>query len=151
MQTGYSQGALLARVILQTYPEHNVHNFISLSGPQAGQYGSLSKVCFIYIIILINLCLILADFLHVIFPNIALKTAYELFYSRIGQHTSVGNYWNDPHHQMLYYEYSQFLPYVNNYIKTNRSQLFKEGLVKLNKMVLIGGPDDNVITPWQSR
>lgn len=37
---GYSQGALLARAILQAYPEHNVHNFISLSGPQAGQYGS---------------------------------------------------------------------------------------------------------------
>jgi palmitoyl-protein thioesterase len=36
---GYSQGALLARTILQTFPEHNVHNFISLSGPQAGQYG----------------------------------------------------------------------------------------------------------------
>jgi palmitoyl-protein thioesterase len=26
----------------------------------------------------------------------------------------------------------------------------KEGLTKLNKMVLIGGPDDGVITPWQS-
>lgn len=37
---GYSQGALIARVILQAFPEHNVHNFISLSGPQAGQYGS---------------------------------------------------------------------------------------------------------------
>lgn len=37
---GYSQGALLARVILQAFPNHNVHNFISLSGPQAGQYGS---------------------------------------------------------------------------------------------------------------
>ncbi|XP_018334372.1 lysosomal thioesterase PPT2 homolog isoform X2 [Agrilus planipennis] len=36
---GYSQGALIARAILQAFPEHNVHNFISLSGPQAGQYG----------------------------------------------------------------------------------------------------------------
>ena len=27
---------------------------------------------------------------------------------------------------------------------------FKDGLTKLNKMVLIGGPDDGVITPWQS-
>lgn len=42
---GYSQGALIARVILQAFPQHNVHNFISLSGPQAGQYGS-KKISF---------------------------------------------------------------------------------------------------------
>lgn len=45
---GYSQGALLSRTILQAYPEHNVHNFISLSGPQAGQYGS-KKLTLIYL------------------------------------------------------------------------------------------------------
>lgn len=37
---GYSQGALLARTLLQANPDHKVHRFISLSGPQAGQYGS---------------------------------------------------------------------------------------------------------------
>lgn len=37
---GYSQGALLARTLLQANSDHNVHRFISLSGPQAGQYGS---------------------------------------------------------------------------------------------------------------
>jgi palmitoyl-protein thioesterase len=128
---GYSQGALLARTILQTFPEHNVHNFISLSGPQAGQYGT--------------------NFLHLIFPDLALKSAFELFYSRVGQHTSVGNYWNDPYHQSLYMEYSQYLPFVNNEIKSNSSSSFKGGIVKLNQMILIGGPDDNVITPWESR
>ncbi|KAJ3660756.1 hypothetical protein Zmor_005191 [Zophobas morio] len=127
---GYSQGALLSRTILQAFPEHNVKNFISLSGPQAGQYGT--------------------DFLHLIFPDLALKSAFELFYSRVGQHTSVGNYWNDPYHQTLYKEYSQYLPYVNNEIKSNRSEEFKKGITKLNKMILIGGPDDNVITPWES-
>lgn len=43
---------------------------------------------------------IAAQFLHLFFPNLTCKTAYELFYSKIGQHTSVGNYWNDPHHQV---------------------------------------------------
>ncbi|KAF5295035.1 hypothetical protein FQR65_LT10588 [Abscondita terminalis] len=127
---GYSQGGLIARAILQAFPEHNVHNFISLSSPQAGQYGT--------------------DFLHIIFPNLALKTAFELFYSRVGQHTSVGNYWNDPYHQVLYYSYSEFLPYINNEILSNKSESFKKGILKLNKLVLIGGPDDNVITPWES-
>ncbi|KAI4465819.1 palmitoyl-protein thioesterase/dolichyldiphosphatase 1 [Holotrichia oblita] len=37
---GYSQGALIARAIIQAFPELNVCHFISLSGPQAGQYGS---------------------------------------------------------------------------------------------------------------
>ncbi|GJQ69673.1 putative palmitoyl hydrolase [Trypoxylus dichotomus] len=127
---GYSQGALTARVIIQAFPSLKIHNFISLSGPQAGQYGTA--------------------FLHIIFPGLALKTAYELFYSYVGQHTSVGNYWNDPYHQDLYYKYSQFLPYINNALLSNRSHEFKDGLLNLNKLVLIGGPDDNVITPWQS-
>jgi len=78
------------------------------------------------------------------------ETAYELFYSRVGQHTSVGNYWNDPYHQDLYYKYSKFLPFVNNEKITTNTTTFKEGLKKLEKMVLIGGPDDGVITPWQS-
>lgn len=37
---GYSQGGLIARTVLETFSNHTVKNFISLSGPQAGQYGS---------------------------------------------------------------------------------------------------------------
>lgn len=80
-----------------------------------------------------------------------MKTAFELFYSIVGQHTSVGNYWNDPYHHGLYLNYSQYLPYVNNEILSSKSEQFKDALTKLDLMVLIGGPDDNVITPWQSR
>lgn len=45
---GYSQGGLLARAILQRFPDHNVRTFISLSSPQAGQYGS-KNLSFIFI------------------------------------------------------------------------------------------------------
>ncbi|XP_072389371.1 lysosomal thioesterase PPT2 homolog [Diabrotica undecimpunctata] len=127
---GYSQGALLGRTILQANPNHTVHRYISLSGPQAGQYGT--------------------QFLHLYFPGLALETAFELFYSRVGQHTSVGNYWNDPYHKKLYMDYSQYLPYINNEIENVKSDDFKNALLKLDRLVLIGGPDDNVITPWQS-
>ncbi|PSN49504.1 Lysosomal thioesterase PPT2 [Blattella germanica] len=127
---GYSQGGLVARAILERFSEHNVDTFISLSSPQGGQYG--------------------ANFLHLIFPGLVCHSAYELFYSDLGQHTSVGNYWNDPHHQALYREYSVFLPYVNNEIKSVNSTKFKKGITKLRKLVLIGGPDDGVITPWES-
>lgn len=37
---GYSQGGLLARAILESFEDLNVKNFISLSSPQAGQFGS---------------------------------------------------------------------------------------------------------------
>ncbi|OAD61114.1 Lysosomal thioesterase PPT2 like protein [Eufriesea mexicana] len=127
---GYSQGGLIARAILQRFPAHNVRNFISLSSPQAGQYGT--------------------QFLHLFFPNLTCKTAFELFYSKLGQHTSVGNYWNDPHHQELYYKYNTFLPYVNSEIPSIKLSTNKRGLTKLKRMVLVGGPEDGVITPWQS-
>ena len=42
------------------------------------------------------------------------------------------------------------MPFINNEKITANTTVFKEGLAKLNKMVLIGGPDDGVITPWQS-
>ncbi|KAI5639637.1 palmitoyl protein thioesterase domain-containing protein [Phthorimaea operculella] len=93
---GYSQGGLVARGIIQTFSNITVDTFISLSSPQAGQYG--------------------AGFLHLVFPGLVKDSAYELFYSRVGQHTSVGNYWNDPYHQSLYEQYSVFLPYINNHV-----------------------------------
>ncbi|XP_063529093.1 lysosomal thioesterase PPT2 homolog isoform X1 [Cydia strobilella] len=127
---GYSQGGLIARGIVQTFPNVSVSTFISLSSPQAGQYG--------------------AGFLHLVFPGLLKESAYELFYSRVGQHTSVGNYWNDPYHQTLYETYSVYLPYINNHIASAKTTDFKSNLLRLKRFVLVGGPDDNVITPWQS-
>lgn len=92
-----------------------------------------------------------AEFLHLIFPDLTAKDVYELFYSRIGQLTSVANYWNDPHKQELYHEYNVFLPYINNELESENSTQFRNNLLQLDRMVLIGGPDDGVITPWQSR
>lgn len=34
---------------------------------------------------------------------------------------------------------------------SNSSESYKSGFTKLKKLVLVGGPDDGVITPWQSR
>lgn len=85
------------------------------------------------------------------FPDLAANTAYELFYSKIGQHISIANYWNDPLEQDLYHKFSKFLPLINNEIQTYNSSQFKNTLLRLNKMILIGGPNDGVITPWESR
>uniref|UniRef100_A0A1A9UNT2 Uncharacterized protein n=1 Tax=Glossina austeni TaxID=7395 RepID=A0A1A9UNT2_GLOAU len=69
---GHSQRGLLARATIQTMPNHNVKFFIFLPSPQAGQYGT--------------------NFLHLIFSDLASRTVYELFYSKVGQLTSVANY-----------------------------------------------------------
>lgn len=51
----------------------------------------------------------------------------------------------------MYYKYSKFLPYVNSEIDNNTDNTdYKTGLTKLKRMILIGGPDDGVITPWES-
>ena len=47
----------------------------------------------------------------------------------------------------LYEKDNVFLPALEN----PRNSSYKSNFVKLEKLVLIGGPDDGVITPWQSR
>ncbi|XP_068239467.1 lysosomal thioesterase PPT2-A [Palaemon carinicauda] len=126
---GYSQGGVLSRGIIESM-DHNITRFISLSSPQAGQYGD--------------------EFLRLIFPQYIKETAYELFYSKMGQSISVGNYWNDPHHQELYYKYSNYLPYLNNEVDGSYKKDYRKNFLKLEHLILIGGPDDGVITPWQS-
>lgn len=39
---------------------------------------------------------------------------------------------------------------MNNEISAFNDSDYKTGLTKLDQMVLIGGPDDGVITPWES-
>jgi palmitoyl-protein thioesterase len=63
---GYSQGGLLSRVALQYYPDHCVKTFISLSSPQAGQYGGINNI-FTFVILnfvkkLFFRCLSASDF-----------------------------------------------------------------------------------------
>jgi palmitoyl-protein thioesterase len=61
-----------------------------------------------------------ARFLRLFFPDLVCETAYELFYSRLGQHTSVGNYWNDPHHQVSISLYVICLIIVPNFLFDSR-------------------------------
>jgi len=127
---GYSQGGLICRGLIESIPNHNVHNFISLSSPQGGQFGD-------------------TDFLK-FFPYLVKKDAYIFFYTNEGQKFSVGNYWNDPHHQNLYLDSNNFLPVLNNEVKSNNSQMYRNRFLSLKNLVLIGGPHDGVIEPWQS-
>ncbi|XP_069055201.1 lysosomal thioesterase PPT2-A-like [Lepisosteus oculatus] len=127
----YSQGGLVCRGILSTLPDHNVDSFISLSSPQAGQYGD-------------------TDYLKYLFPHFVKSNLFRFCYSAVGQKVSICNYWNDPHHRDLYVNSSDFLAVVNSERPNPNSTVWKKNFLRLKKLVLIGGPDDGVITPWQS-
>lgn len=126
----FSQGGLVCRGLLE-HLRHNVDTFISLSSPQAGQFGD-------------------TDYLKFVLPKVLRDNAYKFLYTKDGQKVSVGNYWNDPHHQDLYLKFSKFLAVINNETANARSQEFKANFLRLKKLVMIGGPNDGVITPWQS-
>jgi len=126
----FSQGGLLCRGVLE-HILHNVDTFISLSSPQAGQFGD-------------------TDFTKFLFPHLLRDQIYRIAYTPLGQNISVGNYWNDPHHQDLYLKASEFLAVLNNDSYNARADEFKSNFLRLKKLVMIGGPDDGVIMPWQS-
>ncbi|KAK6469580.1 lysosomal thioesterase PPT2 [Huso huso] len=127
----YSQGGLVCRGILSTLPDHNVDTFISLSSPQAGQYGD-------------------TDYLKWVFPTLVKTNLFHFCYTHVGQGLSICNYWNDPHHQDMYLNSSDFLAVLNNERENPDATVWKNNFLRIKKLVLIGGPDDGVITPWQS-
>ncbi|XP_048777142.1 lysosomal thioesterase PPT2-A-like [Ostrea edulis] len=127
----YSQGGVVCRGLLSTLPDHNVDTFIALSSPLAGQFGDWKLF-------------------HKLFPNFVKDNVYKLLYTKFGQSVFLGNYWKDPHHLSLYRNFSNFLaPLNNDSISANITE-YKQNFLRLKKMVLIGGPDDGVISPWQS-
>ncbi|XP_041843908.1 lysosomal thioesterase PPT2-A-like isoform X2 [Melanotaenia boesemani] len=127
----FSQGGLICRGVLSTMPNHNVHTFIGLSSPLAGQYGETS-------------------YLKYAFPFCLKKDVFLLCYNQYGQQLSVCNYWNDPHHRYSYLWGNNFLPLLNGERRHSNMNAWRRSFIRIKKLVLIGGPDDGVITPWQS-
>ncbi|XP_051526797.1 lysosomal thioesterase PPT2-A-like isoform X3 [Myxocyprinus asiaticus] len=141
-------GGLVCRGILSTLPDHNVHSFISLSSPQAGQYGD-------------------TDYLKYLFPQFVKSNLYHVCYTSVGQRISICNYWNgrrtlktalfhdeeplkNPHHRDMYINSSDYMALLNSERANPNTTVWKENFLRIKKLVLIGGPDDGVITPWQS-
>lgn len=126
----YSQGGLVCRGVLSIMSNHNVDTFVSLSSPQMGQYGDTEYIKF--------------------FPHYVKKNLFRFCYTQVGQTVSICNYWKDPHHQDLYLNVSNFLPLLNEESTNPNASEWKKNFLRIKKLVLIGGPDDGVITPWQS-
>ncbi|NXO02792.1 PPT2 thioesterase, partial [Rhinopomastus cyanomelas] len=90
------------------------------------------------------------DYLRWLFPRHMRSNLYRLCYTPLGQGVSICNYWNDPHHRDLYLNSSSFLALLNDERLHPNASAWKQNLLRIQNLVLIGGPDDGVITPWQS-
>uniref|UniRef100_A0A8C2STN6 palmitoyl-CoA hydrolase n=1 Tax=Coturnix japonica TaxID=93934 RepID=A0A8C2STN6_COTJA len=90
------------------------------------------------------------QYLRWLFPRHMKSNLYRLCYTAIGQGVSICNYWNDPHHRDLYLNSSDFLAPLNDERLHPNASAWKQNLLRIRNLVLIGGPDDGVITPWQS-
>jgi len=128
---GFSQGTLILRAVVETWSDHKCINMITLSGPLMGQFGD-------------------TNYLRYFFPQWTRNSLYEIFYyNNMIDRVSVAAYWKDPFHIPLYLEVNNFLATLNNENGTINST-YKANFLKLKNWVMVGGPDDGVITPWQS-
>jgi len=136
----HSQGGLICQGLIEFY-DHNVHNFISLSAPLAGQFGVTSYIT-----------------RYLPFMKKRREALSRLMYTWIIQREfSFSNYWKDPRreYQADYEKYASYLPVVANdpqareYNETEATTR-KKRFIQLSNLVLVGGPGDTVITPWQS-
>ncbi|NP_001296460.1 uncharacterized protein LOC406830 precursor [Danio rerio] len=127
----YSQGGLICRGVLATLPQHNAHSVIFLSSPLAGQYGVTRAI-------------------SGVFPKLPKSSLHNVCYTELGQKTSFCSYWNDPHHREKYLNSSVFLAPLNGEVEHVNSTEWRNNFLRIKTMVLIGGPNDGVILPWQS-
>ena len=134
----HSQGALLTRAVIQALPESlRVINYVSMAGPQLGQWG---------------MCVMNKNVLNSTIVKSMTRTAGWLaFYNPIAQREiSVANYWNDPNHQWSDKEFNHFLPEVNNLVSHPRSDEFKKNFLRLKRAAFFGSSGDNCINPQLS-
>jgi len=133
---GYSQGGLIWRSMIEMWDDHNVVLFISLASPQHGVYGTPP---------------ILEKFIPFLDRFSRSRKAYLIAYSRLGQALSFFNYYLDPTNYDLYLKRNKFFSELNNEAGTPaEKEQRKKNFLKLSQVVLVGGPGENVIDPWQS-
>lgn len=137
----HSQGGLICQGIIEYCDEHTVHTFIGLSSPLNGQFGVPSLIAH-----------------YMPWLNGSRESLTKYMYTTIAQDTfAISNYWRDPRdeYQSKYVSTVRYLPVIQNNPKSRKynpqeAARHKRNFLKLKKLVLIGGPDDGVITPWQS-
>ena len=78
------------------------------------------------------------------------EDVWKICYNLRGQNNSGCNQWKDPFHIAEYLKHSEVLPYLDNENYHASLHRYIENFESLQRLVLVGGPDDGVIVPWQS-
>jgi len=120
---GFSQGTLITRGYIELYNSPPVINYISIAGPQAGQYGTP----------FVNIQMI---------DDLLSKIDYLSF---IQHFIAPGQYWKNPQLLDLYYKHSIYLAIINN--ERNYNITFYNHFTSLNKLILIYSTNDEIIKP----
>ena len=142
---GFSQGGVIWRAMIESWDDHNVDTFISIAAPQSGQAGIPPKY--------------LASLGNLPFVKMAQSQGHTMseadmkllpYDSRVQQTFAPSNYYRNPA-TYQYYMTTDFFPKLNNEAgEEDEKRRQKMNFERLRKLVLIGGPDEETIVPWQS-
>ncbi len=120
---GFSQGTLITRGYIEIYNNPPVKNYISLAGPQAGQYG--------------------IPYLNI--PELDCLLTEIDYFTPFQEMLAPGQYWKNPKLIKLYQARSIFLAILNN--ERDFNQTFYDNFVSINNLVLVYSTNDKVIQP----
>ena len=127
---GISQGTLLGRYLIQKCDiKGKIINYLSFDGPQQG-IGYIPKLT----------CGFLCDWINYL--------TVDLIYS-LNDYLSPSSYYKYKYDIQKYYKYNKFLLDLNNEGEI-KNETYKEKIIKLNKVMLVKGNKDTVISPKES-
>jgi len=124
---GYSQGSLITRGFIERCNSPPVYNYITWSGPHAGEFGIPD-----------------ADWKYLV--EIVASTPYEKW---VQDSFTFAQYWKDSYNMADYLNYSTFLADINNE-RQLKNQTYRKNIMGLNNMVLLYSTVDTIIIPKTS-
>ena len=127
---GISQGTLLGRYLIQKCDiKGKIINYLSFDGPQQG-IGNIPKLT----------CGIVCDWINYL--------TVDLIYS-LENYLSPSSYYKYKYNIQKYYKYNKFLRDLNNEGEI-KNETYKKKIINLNKVMLVKGNKDTVISPKES-
>ncbi|KAL5254497.1 hypothetical protein ACHWQZ_G014069 [Mnemiopsis leidyi] len=147
---GFSQGGVIWRAMIESWDNHNVDTFISLASPQHG----ISDIPVKYLEPLPKHSIpSTLSYSYKLGISSGIKEVLKsLFYlPRVQNVFAPSNYFLEPKLRHLYLQ-TAFFPRLNNEVgSAEEKQRQKNNFQSLRKLLLIGGPDDGTVIPWQSQ
>lgn len=135
---GHSQGGLITRAFIERFNQPPVHNYVSLAGPNGGQFG----------VPVFNAqdcpdpnfgCAWLDSLFSAIVND-------DLLSAQVQERISFGAYWHDPFAQARFVAENIFLADINN-ARATKNATYKANFMSLNHVTLLYSLIDNIVVP----